>query len=130
AQTDHFICKKIKDLFNDENEVEIISNELNVFEIEKIISQFNFIIASRYHSIVNAFKNGIPVLAIGWAAKYFELMRDFNQLDYIFDTQKNFEKSKVLDGLSKLLERYSEEKKMIKSKLDQMKKNKIFNVLE
>lgn len=130
AQTDHFICKKIKDLFNDENEVDIISEELNVVEIEKIISQFNFIIASRYHSIINAFKNGIPVLAIGWAPKYFELMRDFNQLDYIFDTQKNFEKSKVLDGLSKLLERYSKEKKVIKSKLDQMKKNKIFNILE
>jgi coenzyme F420-reducing hydrogenase beta subunit/polysaccharide pyruvyl transferase WcaK-like protein len=130
AQTDQSICKEIKDLFHNRKDVILISNNLNAFEIEKIISQFNFIVTSRYHSIVHAFKNGIPVLAIGWATKYFELMKDFNQLDYIFDTRKNLEKTKLLYSLEKLFKNYNTESQIIKSKLVHLEKNSAFEVLK
>ncbi len=130
AQTDQFICKEIKDIFYNKKEVILISNDLNTFEIEKIIAQFDFIVTSRYHSIVHAFRNGVPVLAIGWATKYFELMKDFNQLDYIFDTRKDLKKDKLFDSLDKLIKNYDRERTIINSKLDRMEKNEAFKILE
>ena len=49
------------------------------------LKQFQFIVASRFHAIVHAFKNGIPCIALGWATKYYDLMKQFGQEQYMLD---------------------------------------------
>ena len=68
------ICTKIKNDYLDNNCVQLIPDDLNAFELESILKQFDFVIASRYHSIIHSYKSGVPALVIGWATKYFELL--------------------------------------------------------
>jgi colanic acid/amylovoran biosynthesis protein len=82
------VINKIKSHFSDDKNVQVIADDLNSFEIEYVIKQFDFIIASRYHAIIHAYKNGVPALVIGWAIKYEELMQRFNQMDFFLMSEK------------------------------------------
>ncbi|MDO3411683.1 polysaccharide pyruvyl transferase family protein [Saccharibacillus sp. CPCC 101409] len=81
------ICKGIKQNYPDDERVVLLEEEYDCIEIHHILNQFQFIIASRYHSIIHAYKNGIPVLALGWATKYQELLGRFGQKEYMFDVR-------------------------------------------
>ncbi|MCW4023431.1 MAG: polysaccharide pyruvyl transferase family protein [Candidatus Bathyarchaeota archaeon] len=129
AQMDLSLCQEIKKRYCNEDNVQLITGDLNVLDVEQIISQFDFIIASRYHSIILAYKNGVPVLTMGWATKYFELMKDFNQIDYFFDFRKVIENDAIIKSLNKLIENHEFERVIIKSKIDQLEKNTAFNAL-
>jgi len=79
------VCEKIYNFSSKAKSIRLIPDDLSAIELENIIKQFDFVIASRYHSIVHSYKNGIPALVIGWATKYFELLENFDQIDYFFD---------------------------------------------
>jgi len=95
------VCKEIKSLFPHNESVKLIPDDLNAIELESIIKQFDLIIASRYHSIIHAYKNGVPAVVIGWATKYFELLDDFGQLDYFFDCRNNIRIDEIEDNWTK-----------------------------
>ncbi|MFW6304323.1 MAG: Coenzyme F420 hydrogenase/dehydrogenase, beta subunit C-terminal domain [Candidatus Saliniplasma sp.] len=118
---DFEICMKIKDSFSSNDDVIWISEELNAVELEDMISKFDFIIGSRYHSIIHAYKNKIPALVLGWAVKYEELLKDFEQTEYHIDTREGFNKLKVIKKLRKLMEQYPSEKKVIGLKLNKIR---------
>jgi len=122
-------CEKIKNSFSNNKNVRLIADELNVIELENIIKQFDFVIASRYHSIINSYKNGVPALVIGWAAKYFELLENFNQLDYFFDVRSAISTDDLLTKLDKLIESCKYEKEKIIEKFDTLNKENIFELL-
>jgi colanic acid/amylovoran biosynthesis protein len=110
---DYKICKEIKSMFNGNKMVILVSEDLNVFEIEMLIKKFDFIIASRYHSIIHAYKNGIPALVIGWAIKYIELLTNYNQSEYYFDIRSNLDLKIIIHKLEKMIKSYNIEKKKI-----------------
>jgi colanic acid/amylovoran biosynthesis protein len=106
----------------------LIQDDLSAIELENIIRQFNFVIASRYHSIIHSYKNGIPALVIGWATKYFELLENFNQLDYFFDIRKSIDINKINNKLDNLIQNYKYEKEKIADKMKILIKENIFNI--
>lgn len=122
------ICEKIKNLFSDNKSVKLIQDDLSAIELENIIRQFNFVIASRYHSIIHSYKNGIPALVIGWATKYFELLENFNQLDYFFDIRKSIDINKINNKLDNLIQNCKYEKEKIADKMKILIKENIFNI--
>ncbi len=107
------ICEKIKSYFPDKQNVVLVSDDLNAIELEDIISKFDFVIASRYHSIVQAYKKGVPALVIGWATKYPELLNDFGQLYYFFDARKKIDTLIIESKINKLINEYNEERTRI-----------------
>lgn len=111
------ICTEIWKMFKRDKRVRLISDDLNCIELEDIISQFDFIIASRYHSIVHAYKNSVPTLCIGWAKKYPEIMSHFSQLNYFIDGRQPIKNKKLIKKLKDLLKNHSSEKKTIKQKM-------------
>ncbi|MGM0404978.1 MAG: Coenzyme F420 hydrogenase/dehydrogenase, beta subunit C-terminal domain [Thermoplasmatota archaeon] len=121
---DFEICMKIKDSFSENDEVIWISEELNAVELEDVISKFDFIIGSRYHSIIHAYKNKIPALVLGWAVKYEELLKDFEQVEYHIYAREGLNKLEVIKKLRKLLEKYPSEKKVIETRLDNIRKGR------
>lgn len=131
SQKDLIICKKIKNLFPENKSVKIMDENLNSIELENIIKKFDFVIASRYHSIVQAYKNNVPGIVIGWAVKYYELLREFDQLYYHFDIRKNLNLDEIIKRLDKMIENFRNESKKIKNKMNVIKKKKspfdIFN---
>lgn len=126
---DLVICEKIKKFFPNNKNVILISDDLNFIELESIIKQFDFVIASRYHSIVHSYKNGVPALVIGWATKYFELLKDFDQLDYFFDCRDGMNIDEIGDKIDKLVKNYKYENKKIIYKINNMQKENIFDIL-
>lgn len=129
SKEDIIICKKIKSMFRDNNRVIILEDDMDCIELEEIIRQFDFVVASRYHSIIHAYKNGVPAIILSWAVKYFELAQKFNQLEYFFDIRKLNEPEDVLNKLEKMLGNYSFEKKEITTVLEQAQRETIFNKL-
>ncbi len=124
------ISMKIKKLFKENNMVSLIHEDLNVFEIEDIIRKFDFLIASRYHSIVHAYKNGVPALVIGWAIKYIELLKSFNQIEYYFDIRDDLKIESVSEKLEKMMLTYKNEKLQISLILNKiLKENNFFDLI-
>lgn len=125
------ICEKIKSFFPDNKNVKLISDDLNALELENVIRQFDFVIASRYHSIVHAYRNGVPALVIGWATKYFELLESFDQLDYFFDVRKGTDIEKISNKLDEMIINYEYEREKITNRIAYIKnKENIFNLFD
>jgi coenzyme F420-reducing hydrogenase beta subunit/polysaccharide pyruvyl transferase WcaK-like protein len=124
------LCEKLKSQYENDNRINIISEDLNVFEIENVLRQFEFIIASRYHSIIHAYKKGVPCLVIGWATKYFELLEIFNQLDFLFDIRKKIDHNSIKYAVEKMINNHGNESKKIFKKIEEIQnENRILDVL-
>src|SRR5690625_7730019 len=72
-------CILIKELFENEEKVVLVSEEFSCIDYDELVVKFNYLIASRYHSIIHAYKNNIPCISLGWATKYYELLSLFEQ---------------------------------------------------
>lgn len=114
------MCEKIKEQFSNNNNVVLITDDFNVIELENIIKQFDFIITSRYHSIIHSYKYGVPALVIGWAVKYHALLEKFGQLNYYFDINNGLNINKIENGLDEIIENYKEESEQITNKMNNL----------
>ena len=123
------VCEKIIDFFPNSKGVRLIPDDLNAIELENIIKQFDFVIASRYHSIVHSYKNGVPALVIGWATKYLELLENFDQLDYFFDGRSDIDIKKINNKIDKMIQNYKYERTKIINKMNISNKGNIFDIL-
>ena len=129
SSEDSKICKKLKELFADDARVNLIEKDLNCFEYEQIADNFDFVIASRYHSIIHSYRNRVPCVAIGWATKYYDLLSAFNQNEYVFDVREKVETDKILSKIKKMMQNREEESIKIESELKEIRKENIFDIL-
>ena len=108
-------CKDIYNSLNDKDGVYLFLQEYDCIEFNKLIINFSFIIASRYHSIVHAYKNAVPAIVLGWAEKYHELLRIFDQTKYLFDVRNinNRIEIEIINALKEMEIRYKNESKYI-----------------
>ncbi|MHA1382015.1 MAG: polysaccharide pyruvyl transferase family protein [Candidatus Helarchaeota archaeon] len=130
SEEDFYICSNMKKSFFDDDNVVLISDNMDTIELEDIIKHFNFIIGSRYHSIINAYKNGIPAVVIGWANKYIELLKYFDQENYVFVVKKDMNESKLLNSVEKMIRSYPEERNKIILKLNNLEQNVVFKEMD
>ena len=123
SSEDFKICKKIKNTVIDNDKVIFLKDNYNVFELENIIKQFDFVIASRYHSIVNSYRLEVPSFVIGWAHKYKELMDAFNQFEYYFDIRQKIDTRELENKLEKMTRDFALEKNIISANLTNILNN-------
>ncbi len=112
SESDINLCKRIKKEYQSVQQVALIQENLNCLEYDLLIKKFQFIIASRYHSIVHAFKQNVPCIAVGWSEKYASLMKTLHQETYMVDAGR-FDSGDFLIKLNKMQENYNDEKKHI-----------------
>ena len=80
------ICRSLeKALGDDAQGIRFIYNDLSCFEYDALCRKFDFIVSSRYHSIIHAYRNSVPVIALAWAEKYRALATLFGQEKYVLD---------------------------------------------
>lgn len=91
-------------------------------QIKAIIKAAFAVMSSRYHGVVSALSQGIPVAVMGWSHKYEELMKDYNAEEFLIncdltkETIGKLEKilnSKENDKIRKTLDIYSENQKLL-----------------
>ena len=129
SEQDAEICEKIKSIFESESKVIYINKDLNCIEFNRLVNKFEFIIASRFHSIVHAYKNGIPCIVLGWADKYIELLKLFNQDKYLIDLRNNFNIKEIFTIVSEMQNNYGIEKETICICLNEFQRENIFDIL-
>jgi len=78
------VLNKIKN----RDSVSAITGEYSSPELIDIIGRFKYVVASRYHSVVFAYRSGVPAIILGWASKYTDLAAHFQQQDYVFDIRE------------------------------------------
>jgi colanic acid/amylovoran biosynthesis protein len=120
----------IKERFKNNDKVSLVVDDMNCIQFDRLVKNFDFIIASRFHSIVHAYKNNVPCIAIGWATKYHELLQTFKQEKYIFDVRHNIDITGIKKSLNTMLERYQKESETIKFLLKEIQSDSnIFDII-
>lgn len=112
SEADINLCQRLKMAFQDNNAVILLQEDLNCLEYDAFIKQFDYVIASRYHSLVHAYRQNVPCIAIGWSEKYNSLMETMGQSQYMADA-RNFDKETLLSKIDAMQEHFPEEKRMI-----------------
>ncbi len=128
SNEDDQINRKIKSNYKSEN-VTIIPNDFNTIEMEYVIKQLKFIIASRFHSVIHAYKNSIPAVVIGWANKYYELLKSYNQIEYYYDCRNGLNNDKILHLINNIIKKRDESEKKISNMTNNIKSKSIFSDL-
>ena len=128
SSTDKKYCEEIIEGINDSH-LHFTDQDFNCYEYDQIVKNFDYIIASRYHSIVHAYRNKVPCLILGWATKYKELASLFNQDDLVIDTRKNMLDKDLILKLDDLDCNYLEYQKALSRKLPDIQKDNCFNIL-
>ena len=90
----------------------------------------DYIIGSRFHSIVHAYKEDIPCVAIGWAVKYKELLERFGQIQYAVDVRSNNAENALLEAINRMEINYTHEKAKIAESLKIIQDQNCFDVIE
>jgi polysaccharide pyruvyl transferase WcaK-like protein len=87
---DAFLCKLLHDLSENKINLHLIEGYRSAEEIKTIIKTCDFLIASRFHSLIFALSLGIPCVAISWSHKYRELFKLFG-LEHLVVEDKDME---------------------------------------
>lgn len=130
SSEDQKICKRLKELFGEKEKVILIQNDLSCIEYGQLVRQFDFVIASRYHSVINAYKEGVPCIVLGWAVKYAELLSLFGQEKFVFDVRGDIDERNFLTAITEMekdCKMYSIE---IREKLVEIQKENVFDAME
>jgi len=120
-------CRNIKDRFSGIDSVQLFEEDFDAPELEHIIEQCDFLIASRYHSIVHAYKHAVPVVAIGWAVKYKELLNKFEQSAYFFEGREQIDSSAFVGAVDRISEQWENESEIIKNNLNKITEKNLFD---
>ncbi|AKH42541.1 polysaccharide pyruvyl transferase WcaK-like protein [Altererythrobacter atlanticus] len=106
------------------DKVSVITGDYSSPELIDMISRFKYVVASRYHSIVFAYRSGVPAIIFGWAVKYTDLAAHFGQQDYVFDV-RNPSLEQLIKKIDEMGERHQQESQLIKQRLDVMQSSSV-----
>lgn len=129
ASSDAGLCTRLKESFREEDRVVLLEREFSCLEYNELVTKFDYLVASRFHSIVHAFRNGIPCVILGWAKKYEDLARQFGQLDYLFDIRRTPDESSLCAAMDRLNRRRKEESETIQARLASVTGSNVFDII-
>lgn len=104
--------------------VNLISGEYSSPELIDIISKFKYVVASRYHSVVFAYRSGVPAIILGWASKYTDLAEHFQQEDYVFDIREPGV-DQITQKIDKMSANHEAESRRIKERLEDLQSTSV-----
>ena len=101
-----------------------ISGEYSSPELIDIIGRFKYVVASRYHSVVFAYRSGVPAIILGWASKYTDLAAHFQQQDYVFDIRERGVR-RIIEQIDKMGANYENESRRIRACLENIQSTSV-----
>lgn len=127
AGEDIALCNLIKENYKTDNRVKLIDYVLPSFVFEKFVANMNFIVASRFHAIVHAYKENVPAIVLGWADKYKGLVLDVDQQKYQIDLNYYDE---AISAVNEMADNYKSESEIIKTRVIDIQKQNCYNFLK
>lgn len=101
SREDAALCERIEAALEGRVAVCVAPKDLDAIEIELLLDQMDFLVTSRYHSLVHAYRCGVPALILGWAIKYQELAALVGQERYVLGADASI--ATVLESLEELV---------------------------
>ena len=126
---DSALCGLLKDAFVSTEAVILLDRDFSCIEFNELVKKFQYLVASRFHSIVHAFKNGIPCIALGWATKYRDLLKLFDQEAYVLDVRVPIGAEQVTAAIARMDAQYADEAAKIQAGLAAIQKENVFDIL-
>ncbi|MEP4889850.1 MAG: polysaccharide pyruvyl transferase family protein [Aliiglaciecola sp.] len=75
-----------KALLERADEIQVLQID-DPWELKSMLSTMQFVVGSRFHGLVAALSNDVPVISIGWSHKYAELLSDFGLSEFLISEQ-------------------------------------------
>ena len=82
---DFELCEMIMSYINDMGRVFMLNGKERASDTKAIIGMCDFLVASRYHSLIAAMSMRVPTVVIGWSHKYDEVMRELGLERWVID---------------------------------------------
>lgn len=120
AADDEQLCQQLYAPFENDLHVHNLNQDYNAIQLQNIITQFEFTVASRYHSVVHSYRSSVPAIIIGWATKYKELAQFFDQENYQYDCRGTVNESSLLFALSEMSKSTEYEKNKIEHQFNSL----------
>jgi len=127
---DVWLVEKLYNQVPSNKNLQILNSEFSAIEMDCIIGAMEYIIGSRYHSLVHAFKNTVPSISIGWAIKYKELLNLFGMNDYNFDVREPLDKATIIKQIQHLDNNSMMLKNQITQRLKSIQHDSIFSSIK
>lgn len=89
---DRVIAEVVRLAVNDSANLIVMDQVLAAHEYKSMIACCDFLVGSRFHSLIAALHSRIPAFAIGWAHKYKELMTEVGLASSLADYRELTEK--------------------------------------
>ena len=126
---DKDLCRTLKCAFRDDKMVILQEQEFSCLEFNELVKHFQFLVASRFHAIVHAYKNSVPCVVLGWATKYHALLKQFGQEQYALDIRNGVEVAEMQRAISQMNQKYLKESKTISGILQTVQKENTFDTI-
>ncbi len=127
---DASVCKELKRRFPDNDSVVLLEEEFLCIEFGDLITHFDYVVASRFHAIVHSFKSATPCIVLGWAEKYHELMRLFDQEQYMLDVRDEITDKTISSIVNRMKKLYQSERSTILNKLSGLQTKNVFDLVQ
>ena len=79
------LCRMLIEQTRDHKRIFMLTGEESAADIKSVIGLSDFLVASRYHSLIAALSMRVPVAVIGWSHKYNEVMREVGLEQWVVD---------------------------------------------
>jgi len=79
------LCASVAAALNAPGRIMCLAQPVPAASVKSLIARLDFVVASRYHSLVAAISTRTPVAVIGWSHKYDELMERAGLADWALD---------------------------------------------
>lgn len=124
---DLMICDEIYQKIEEKSMVRWYHEEMAAEEIRAYIGKCRFLVGSRFHAMIGALEQKIPVLLVGWSHKYQEVLDMFQLGHYAIDFSK-LDVEMLIDGFQKLLSDEIHIKSCIEKNYDAVIKSSFQNI--
>lgn len=127
SKEDKNICIEVNKALN--NSLHMVEQELEFYEYEQFIEGFDFIIASRFHSIVHAYRHSVPCVCLGWADKYKNLLGSCDQSAYLIDVSEDKDNESIKSMILQMCNNYENESRIIENMVKEIQKKNCFEIM-
>ena len=125
------ICRDIKEnYFRESKLVTLVEQELSCLEFDELVKRFDFVVASRFHAVVHAYRNAVPAIVPGWAVKYQELLERFSQEAFMFDVRGQIKTDDIVNAVQVMCDNHNQFSEQIENELQEIRKNNVYDYIK